>query len=304
MRSTGVDSYMWLSWDLDMPIDASVYRNLCIRMNLSQASQGEAIWYDQNERPFSSGQFLTLPGWQQYQFALNSYPTWTGLLRRLRFDPVFASNIQIEIDSIKLTNPAQAGYTVKWIAGGSPEAKVSIFYNTTGSTQAGTLLASNLSASYGKAEIDTSCFEPGEYYIVVQIEDGIGPPQRSVSPGRLMILRDPQGVFVSPSAITLMAERGGAPAVQQITIDAYGLPQEWQATISQDIPWLSLSPLSGIGVPATLTLTAEPGANAPISNYSLTLDLTVGGNSSTAIPVQVLVVDQIYSSHLPLVRRH
>ena len=116
----------------------------------------------------------------------------------------------------------------------------------------------------------------------------------------LMDATTTQGALaVTPTAVTLFAQRNGAlPAPTHLTVRSLCGDVAWE--VSDDADWLSTS----VNGP---TVTAQVN-QAGLANGSYVGTVTVtavgltGGNP-IEIPVQLIVADEVYHTHLPLVKR-
>jgi hypothetical protein len=110
---------------------------------------------------------------------------------------------------------------------------------------------------------------------------------------------------VSFDASTFLVEAGAAnPSPRHIGVDNVATDDviTWTASISPTVGWLDITPISGT-TPATITVTVDvSGLSALIAETQIIVD---GGeevwNGPQTIPVRLVVAEEIYNVHLPVV---
>lgn len=110
----------------------------------------------------------------------------------------------------------------------------------------------------------------------------------------------PARLSVAPKNLRFLAQRGGSPpSPAQLNIAASCAPPGWQAT--QDVPWLQTE-IMGNAVRVSVN---QAGLNNGVYTGNVTiLAPHVGGIAPVIVPVELIVVDQLFSLHLPLVSRN
>jgi LVIVD repeat len=111
---------------------------------------------------------------------------------------------------------------------------------------------------------------------------------------------------VTPTAVTWLARVGGdAPRPRTLQVGSSGSSLAWTATISPAVSWLEATPLSG-ATPAEVMLSAHV-AGLGVGRYETQLLVDAGEGvigSPQAIPVTLIVAEQVFGSYLPLVLRN
>lgn len=107
------------------------------------------------------------------------------------------------------------------------------------------------------------------------------------------------GLAVTPTAVTLFAKRNGTiPAPVQLTVQALCGDAAWQ--VSDDASWLSTS-VNGQAVAVQVNQ-----AGLANGSYAGTVTVTAvdqPGSTPIQIPVHLIVADEVYRTHLPLIAR-
>jgi hypothetical protein len=110
---------------------------------------------------------------------------------------------------------------------------------------------------------------------------------------------------VAPPTVTWLAKVGGAdPLPRIVQVDSGGTTLAWMAAISPTVSWLEAVPLSG-ATPAGIVLTAHV-ASLGVGRYEAHLVVDAGEGivcSPQTIPVTLIVAEQVFGNHLPLVLR-
>jgi hypothetical protein len=125
--------------------------------------------------------------------------------------------------------------------------------------------------------------------------------------GGLVILRFvPSALQVMPSAVTFLAELGGAnPPPRALSVESTGRALTWTATLSPTVAWLDVAPLTGV-TPVTINTTAHISGLAA-SRYDTRLVIeseeAVEG-SPQIIPITLVVAEEVHDVYLPLTLRN
>lgn len=301
--STAVDSNFWLSWDNAKPIDAATYSTLCFRMYAGQASQWQAFWYNQAETAYSTPLQLVFPGWNTYQLDMKQFGQWTGSLKRLRLDPLFAAGIDARIDWVKLVKPQSATYQVTWTAQNTDGATIDIYAAPGQSTANSVRLAQGVSPGASPYTLDIACLANGEYYLYAELKGANVQTVRSFSVGKLVISETglPQLILSSDTANFLVTPTQTKST--KIGLSSIGGSYAWSIVSGYEKSWLSLTPTNGKSLPAELTLTAD-GTKLPLGQTdSTTVTVNVPGIGTKNIQVTLRVVAQVYEVLLPFITR-
>ncbi len=121
------DPFLLMDIPADKPVDASKYRYLRIRMELSSVPAQEAgllVWFGNKPVDFSAGSTGFIPvqaGEKEYVIDLGSKAGWSGLIRALRIDPLNGPNagsgVTVRISSVRLTKTATSALeTITYLA--------------------------------------------------------------------------------------------------------------------------------------------------------------------------------------------
>ncbi|MFO7693343.1 MAG: putative Ig domain-containing protein [Vicinamibacterales bacterium] len=164
------------------------------------------------------------------------------------------------------------------IAGGTPPYAVRI---VEGRLPAGLVLAQGSVAGTARVQ--------GYYPFVVAVTDGSTPPVTIAQPLgiRVIILQPDTALVVSPPAIGVRLASRTRDGRAALAVASGRQTLEW--TAGADVPWLRLSPASGV-TPATIEVVALAGRLTPGTHLG-TVTVTMEGapNSPASIPVQVTV---------------
>jgi len=120
-----------------------------------------------------------------------------------------------------------------------------------------------------------------------------------------LVILTPTALQVSPTAVTWMAQVGGAnlPA-RTVNVGSTGTAVAWTAALNPAVGWLNAAPLSGTS-PTNIALTANI-AGLAVGQYQTQLVIQaseqVQGSPQT-IPVTLIVVEHLYEIQLPLIVR-
>ncbi len=123
----------------------------------------------------------------------------------------------------------------------------------------------------------------------------------------LVGLFDVTAMELSPPVVGYMAEPGYPPETTTVSVESStGETFSWTATVSPASPaWLEVTPLSGSSGQA-MTVTLDPDGLA-YDTYQASIRVLAGsteiGDHDQTIAVTLYVVEQIYSTYLPLVGR-
>jgi len=121
-------SFLLLDVPDSRPIDASKYRYLRVKMNLSSVPAQTAgmliFWGTQTGIPVSFSSFIPVKaGSNEYSVDLGASADWKGLLRTLRIDPLVGPNagsgVTVQISSVTLSTvstPSAGASTVSYLA--------------------------------------------------------------------------------------------------------------------------------------------------------------------------------------------
>lgn len=110
----------------------------------------------------------------------------------------------------------------------------------------------------------------------------------------------PPRLSVAPKELRFLAQSGGSlPPPVHLMVSANCAPPGWQAT--QNVPWLQTEIVgSAVRVSAN-----QSGLNNGVYTGSITISAPdTGGVAPIVIPVELIVVDQLFSMHLPLINRN
>jgi hypothetical protein len=110
---------------------------------------------------------------------------------------------------------------------------------------------------------------------------------------------------VTPTELTFLVQAGAAnPSPRRISVDNVTMDDAiaWTASISPTVGWLDVTPISGT-TPAIITATVDAsGFSTLIVETQIIVD---GGDevldSPQTIPVKLVVVEEIYDVHLPVI---
>ena len=164
------------------------------------------------------------------------------------------------------------------IAGGTPPYNIRLLR---GRLPAGLALASG--AIIGTPRI------PGFYPLTLSIADSAQPPATLAGTLvlRVIVLLADTALAVSPPTLALALPRGARQGQARMSITSGRQPLEW--TASADVPWLALTPSSGIS--PTLVEIGIAAGSLPPGAYVGTVIVTMEGapNSPARIPVTVTI---------------
>lgn len=114
--TAGPDPYLLMDIAPDKPVDASKYRYLRIKMELSglpASESGLLVWWGPKPADFSGGNSGFIPvqaGEKEYVIDLGAISGWTGQIKALRIDPLNGPNagsgVTVKISSVRLTKTA------------------------------------------------------------------------------------------------------------------------------------------------------------------------------------------------------
>jgi uncharacterized protein YkwD len=109
----------------------------------------------------------------------------------------------------------------------------------------------------------------------------------------------PARLSVTPAGLRFLAQRSGAPPLSaHLRVAATCAPPGWQAT--QDVPWLQTEIVgSAVRVRAN-----QSGLNNGVYTGSITISAPDAGVAPIVVPVELIVVDQLFSVHLPLINKN
>ena len=164
------------------------------------------------------------------------------------------------------------------IAGGTPPYAVRI---VEGRLPAGLVLARGSIAGTARVQ--------GYYPFVVAVKDGSSPPVTIAQPMgiRVIILQPDTALVVSPPAIGVRLASRTRDGRAALDVASGRQKLEWTAVA--DVPWLRLSPASGVS-PATIEVVALSGRlSAGTHVGTVTVTMEGAPNSPASIPVQVTV---------------
>jgi hypothetical protein len=164
------------------------------------------------------------------------------------------------------------------IAGGTPPYAVRI---VEGRLPAGLVLAQGSIAGTARVQ--------GYYPFVVAVKDGSSPPVTIAHPMgiRVIILQPDTALVVSPPAIGVRLASRTRDGRAALAVASGRQRLEWTAVA--DVPWLHLSPASGVS-PATIEVVALAGRlSAGTHVGTVTVTMEGAPNSPASIPVQVTV---------------
>jgi hypothetical protein len=164
------------------------------------------------------------------------------------------------------------------IAGGTPPYAVRIIE---GRLPAGLVLAQGAIAGTARVQ--------GYYPFVVAVKDGASPPVTIAQPMgiRVIILQPDTALVVSPPAIGFRLASRTRDGRAALAVASGRQRLEW--TAEANVPWLRLSPASGVS-PATIEVVALSGRlSAGTHVGTVTVTMEGAPNSPASIPVQVTV---------------
>jgi hypothetical protein len=114
--TAGPDPFLLMDIPLDKPVDASKYRYLRIKMELSGVPASESgllVWWGNRPVDFTAGNSGFIPvqaGEKEYLIDLGSKAGWSGLIKALRIDPLngpnAGSSVTVKISSVRLSRTA------------------------------------------------------------------------------------------------------------------------------------------------------------------------------------------------------
>ncbi|MCS6938883.1 MAG: CAP domain-containing protein, partial [Roseiflexus sp.] len=110
----------------------------------------------------------------------------------------------------------------------------------------------------------------------------------------------PDRLSVAPKRLRLLAQRDGSPPLPaQLNVVAICAPPGWQAT--QDVPWLQTEIVgSMVRVSAN-----QSGLNNGVYIGNVVISAPhISGIAPVIVPVELIVVDRLYSVQLPLIARN
>lgn len=110
----------------------------------------------------------------------------------------------------------------------------------------------------------------------------------------------PARLSVTPTGLRFLAQRSSTPPLpSHLHVAATCAPPGWQVT--QDVPWLQTEIVgSAVRVSAN-----QSGLNNGVYTGSITISAPdAGGLAPIVVPVELIVVDQLFSMHLPLMSRN
>jgi hypothetical protein len=120
--TAGPDPFLLLDIPADKPVDASKYRYLRIKMDLSKVpalESGLLVWWGNRPVDFSAGNSGFIPvqaGEKEYLIDLGAKAGWTGNIRALRIDPLNGPNagsgVTVKISGVRLTKSASSNLEV------------------------------------------------------------------------------------------------------------------------------------------------------------------------------------------------
>lgn len=110
----------------------------------------------------------------------------------------------------------------------------------------------------------------------------------------------PARLSVAPKRLRFLAQRGGLPpSPAHLNVAANCAPPGWQAT--QDVPWLQTE-IVGNAVRVGVN---QSGLNSGVYTGNVVISAShIGGVAPFVVPVELIVVDQLFSLHLPLISRN
>lgn len=109
----------------------------------------------------------------------------------------------------------------------------------------------------------------------------------------------PARLSVTPAGLRFLAQRSSAPPLSaHLHVAVTCAPPGWQAT--QDVPWLQTEIVgSAVRVRAN-----QSGLNNGVYTGSITISAPDAGVAPIVVPVELIVVDQLFSVHLPLINKN
>lgn len=114
--TANADPYLLMDIPGDKPVDASKYRYMRIKMDVSSVPAQEAgllVWWGSKPADFSGGNSGFIPiqvGEKEYVIDMGSKAGWAGMIKALRIDPLNGPNagsgVTVKISSVRLTKTA------------------------------------------------------------------------------------------------------------------------------------------------------------------------------------------------------
>jgi hypothetical protein len=255
------------------PIDSSKYSRFVIRMNLSGppgGSQSHLIWnlYGALETPArqqsTSNVFSVHPGQWIYSVDLTNLgvaggPTWgaSNPVHSLRVDPVFAPNINFQVDWVRLTNyDATLDRAITWTGSG----QMDIFLDNDKNFANGYVGQIATGATGGSYTFNVGGLPAGTYYVAIRPTAGGAV---AYSNGAWTVDDIPTLTFTSPNP------EGSA---DDFATTQLGNP--WDMNTPSDIDFT----LNVTGTGITNLATAQDEAGNPFSNVRVYSGTTASSN--------------------------
>jgi hypothetical protein len=253
--------YSWLGENdgVNHPIATTYYTHLRFRMKASQTGAMVLWWFPVHSQvPVGNSRFIdvTSTNWQIYDVDLaaggpGSNGTWTAQsLAGLRFDmPNNGTPNNIEIDWVRLTQPASSGVQISWTYSSSGNPTVNLYASADPSAN-GTdeQLIASVPASTGSYTWTGAGMAPGTYYIHAAMNGAraaSGP--LVVNPKPIVHIDAPSPLtgedYAAARLATIWDENNPAqfPVTEHIT-NAQWTPNYFQATATTNDPtvwWLA-----------------------------------------------------------------
>ncbi|RLT42224.1 MAG: hypothetical protein DWI57_05835, partial [Chloroflexi bacterium] len=198
VRSTNHDPYLWLSWNINKPIDATRFKRVSLHLYSERAGQGQLWWFtnEANSQFIEGPKFTVVPGWRVYYFDLSAQPGWGGSIRLLRLDPLDKADANITIDWVRLTPKNERLFTVKWQGQNLAGSSLALYYAIDKQGTEKHVIAENIPADAGQYIWDTADLPFGVYYIFGHLKNGSGS-------GLWTYSTSPLGVGIDLSNLTL-----------------------------------------------------------------------------------------------------
>ncbi len=208
-----------------LPIDATYYRILALRMNLSQAGVMHVFWRHKDTGSWdNTNQIQVFEGWRIYRIPVPQFvsagSSWNGPLDRLQLSLYGIAGEQLQLDWATLTHEGAFADTIRWTdLDAEDDAWISLYFDTDQQGNDGQLIAGGLSENslVDSYLWDCSFLPPGAYYAYGVIDDEYNGPRISYAPAPFVIgdgVLLPPDLTVAPygpQSVKLMWDYGGNP---------------------------------------------------------------------------------------------
>jgi len=199
-------------------IDASQYTVIGWYMKVSRSGRYAFHWMDDQGIWHHSGLLSTARAntWQFYTYDLSCEPSWSGIISKIRIDPVTCGDVWVEFDWVRLVDPTDTGIQAAWnVWDEEGMSTLDLFCRESESGSGALFRVTSLQADNGPGAVnlDISALPPGTYSVVSVLDDGAHPLMEDGAEGSLMI----QNRYNLPPTVTILSPGAETPRIPDVS---------------------------------------------------------------------------------------